>query len=207
MAYQLVLWDFDGTLADTLEGLLTIYNDLATLHGFRAIADPLAARDLTALQLLRACDVPLWRVPFVLRKIIALQSGRMADVRLFPEVHSVLRALHQSERRLAVLSSNTRANILTCLRANGADSLFESVDGYPRLFGKARGIRRALAARGVERRDVLYVGDEVRDVEAARQAGVAIAAVTWGLNSRDLLARHQPDHLIDRPEQLYDVLA
>jgi phosphoglycolate phosphatase len=206
MAVQLILWDFDGSLADTLSGLLTIYNDLAVHYGFRPVTDPLAARNLTALQLLRACNVPLWRVPFVLRRILALQSSRMAHVRLFPDVEPVLRELHQSQRRLAVLSSNTRTNILTCLRANQVDGLFESVDGYPRLFGKARGIHRVLTARGVGASEVLYVGDEVRDIDAARQAGVAIAAVTWGLNSPELLARHQPDYLIERPDQLYEVL-
>jgi phosphoglycolate phosphatase len=207
MAYRLSMWDFDGTLADTLAGLLTVFNEVAQRHGYQTLADPLAFRDLSIRQILRASKIPLWRLPLLIRKVLAQQSGKMAEVRLFPDVYALLRTLHQSERRLAVLSSNSRDNILTCLRANGADGFFESVDGYPRLFGKARGIRRVLAARGVAPGEGLYVGDEVRDIEAARKAGVAVAAVTWGLNSRALLASHEPDHLIERPEQLYDVLA
>jgi phosphoglycolate phosphatase-like HAD superfamily hydrolase len=53
---------------------------------------------------------------------------------------------------------------------------------------------------------VLDVGDEVRDIETARQAGVAVAAVTWGFNSRELLARHAPDYLVERPEPILSLL-
>jgi phosphoglycolate phosphatase-like HAD superfamily hydrolase len=52
----------------------------------------------------------------------------------------------------------------------------------------------------------VYVGDEVRDIVAARKAGVDVAAVSWGYNTREVLAKHEPDYLIERPELLPTLL-
>jgi phosphoglycolate phosphatase len=202
MRYQLALWDFDGTLADSLAGLLAVFNELALRHGFRPVEDPEAARGFTALALLRRQGVPLTRLPFLVRDMLAAQRGRMADTRLFPGLADVLQALRRAGCRLGVLSSNAADNILACLRGNGVEGLFDAVVGYRRLFGKARAIRRFIKGQGVAAAEVLYVGDEVRDIEAARQAGVAVAAVTWGFNTKELLARHGPDYLVERPEQI-----
>jgi phosphoglycolate phosphatase len=206
MRYRLFLWDFDGTLADTLASSLHLYNDLAVRHGFHPVADPEGVRGLTPFEFLRRHDIPLAKVPVLIREMRAAHRGRMAGTRLFPGLRPVLEAIGGAGRRMGILSSNGRENILTCLRANQAEGMFDPVVGYSRLLGKARPIRRVLRAAGLAGRQVVYVGDEVRDIEAARQAGVAVAAVTWGFNARDLLARHAPDHLIDAPEQLLPLL-
>jgi phosphoglycolate phosphatase-like HAD superfamily hydrolase len=107
---------------------------------------------------------------------------------------------------MSVLSSNSRENILACLQANGIADHFESVVGYRRVLGKGEGIRRFLKGRASVGERAVYVGDEVRDVVAARKAGVDVAAVTWGYNTRELLSEHAPDYVIERPEQLLTLL-
>ena len=54
---------------------------------------------------------------------------------------------------------------------------------------------------------MLYIGDELRDVKASQKAGVPIAAVTWGFNSRQSLAAAKPDYLFDRPADFLTLLA
>jgi phosphoglycolate phosphatase len=206
MRYPWLLWDFDGTLADTLPCLLRIYNEVGPRYGLCPIDDPEAARRLPLRELVRGSGISSLKLPLLLREVFAAQSLQVAGLRLFAGLPGVLEAVHQSGRRMSVLSSNTEANIRTCLGANGVEGLFESVLGYSRLFGKARALRRFVRARGIDRRQVLYVGDEVRDVEAARAAGVAVAAVAWGFNAAELLARHGPDHLVEEPRQLLGLL-
>jgi phosphoglycolate phosphatase len=206
MRYGLLLWDFDGTLADTLASSLQLYNELAVRHGFRPVADAQAARGLTPLQFLRDHGIPMTKAPLLMREIRAAHRKHMADTPLFDSLLPVLEAIRQSGRCMGILSSNSRGNILACLRANHVEGLFDPVISYSRLLGKARPLRRVLRTGDLAGGDVLYVGDEVRDIEAAREAGVAVAAVTWGFNARDLLADHSPDYLIDRPEQLLQVL-
>ncbi len=206
MGYQLILWDFDGTLVDTFASLVGIYNDLAARHGIRPVTDPEAVRGLTPLEFLKKQNIPWRLVPSLAQEVRVAQASQMAGTRLIPGLVPVLEALRRAGGRMGVLSSNASANIQSCLRANGVEDGFDFILGYSRLLGKARGIRRLLKDRALDPRAVVYVGDEVRDLEAARQAGVAFAAVTWGFNSRELLAQRQPDYLVDRPEELRQLL-
>jgi phosphoglycolate phosphatase len=204
--YPLVVWDFDGTLADTFGLALTTFNELAGRWGLRPITDPESARRLTGREFLRQHGVSWLRLPRVVRAYHAAVRGQMAGVQLFAGVPELLRGLRGRGVRLGVLSSNTRENILTCLAAAGLAGEFEFVVGYSRLFGKARALRRVLRATGVAPGQCLYVGDEVRDLEAARRAGAAFAAVSWGFHAEDLLAGYGPTYLVRTPAELLPVI-
>lgn len=59
---------------------------------------------------------------------------------------------------------------------------------------------------GIRPEETIYVGDETRDIEAARKTNIEIIAVSWGYNSKQLLEKQKPDFLIDKPRQLVDIL-
>jgi phosphoglycolate phosphatase len=206
MRYEFVLWDFDGTLADTFSLMVSAYNALASRKGLRPLEDPEAARGLSPLALLRTLGVPPARVPSLVAGVLAAVRRDMPAVPLFPGVPEALDALGRAGCRMSVLSSNSRDNILACLRANDVAGSFESVVGYRRIFGKGEGIRRCLRGRAAAGQRAVYVGDEVRDIAAARKAGVDVAAVSWGYNTRELLAEYDPDFLVERPGQLPNLL-
>jgi phosphoglycolate phosphatase len=205
-AYQVLLWDFDGTLADTLSGLLGIYNDFAVRDGYRPITDPEVVRRSSLGTLLRTHRISLLRLPFLIREVLSAQRARMSSTSLFPGLTELLQVLHDRGYRLGVVSSNNVQNIRTCLRANGVEHLFDGIVGCSRLFGKARVLRRVRRFHAATRHKVLYIGDEVRDIDAAHRAGVDVAAVTWGMHAPELLAQRKPDHLIDSPNQLLSLL-
>jgi phosphoglycolate phosphatase len=204
--YAFVLWDFDGTLADTFSCMVAAYNTVAARRGLRRIEDAAAVRGLTPLALLRTLDIPLVRLPSLLAGVLAAVRRDMPAVRLFPNMAEILDSFAREGCRMSVLSSNSHDNILTCLQANSVADHFESVLGYRRLLGKGEGIRRFLRERAAAGERAVYVGDEVRDIVAARKAGVDVAAVTWGYNTSELLAQHAPDYLMERPEQLLTLL-
>jgi len=206
MRYTFVLWDFDGTLADTFSCMVSAYNNLAERRGLRRLDDPGAARGLTPQALLRTLNIPLLRIPSLLSGVLAAVRRDMPGIHLFPGVSEVLDAFGRADCRMSVLSSNSRENILACLHANGVVGRFESVVGYRRILGKGDGIRRFVKARAAVGERAVYVGDEVRDIQAARKAGVDVAAVTWGYNTSELLTKQDPDYLIERPEQLLSLL-
>ena len=51
-----------------------------------------------------------------------------------------------------------------------------------------------------------YIGDEVRDIEAAKEAGINSVAVTWGFSDLAQLKKAKPFALITKPEQLLDII-
>jgi phosphoglycolate phosphatase len=207
MPFKLVVFDFDGTLADSLGGMVRIFNQLAAELGHRPVEDVAAARAMTTRQFLKHHGIPFWRLPRLVRRYRTL-AGQDADTtKMFPGLPDALAVLRANGSRLGVLSSNSEENIRRGLRANGVEELFAFVVGYPKLFGKARALKRILRAERVERSDVLYVGDEVRDVEAAKKAGVTSAAVTWGVHAESLLRANAPDYLVAEPAELLRLIA
>lgn len=204
---RLIVWDFDGTLADSLPGMVAIFNRLAPELGYKPVTDVAAARGLTTRQFLKQHGISLWRLPKLVRKYHAAAAGHADAVKLAAGLADVLADLAARGHRLGVLSSNREDNIRRTLRANGVEHHFAFVIGYPRLFGKGKALRRILKADGLAAADVLYVGDEVRDVEAARKAGVAVAAVTWGFHAEPLLRANRPDYVVSDPWELLHVVS
>ena len=62
-------------------------------------------------------------------------------------------------------------------------------------------MRRYCNKRTLKACEVIYVGDEVRDITGAKNAGVKVIAVAWGYNSRELLEKHKPDFPVDTPQE------
>lgn len=202
MGYSLVLWDFDGTLADTLSLGMEVYNEIAERHHFVKLSDPSALREMKLRDALKFLGIPLWRVPGLVHEIIGQQKDRMPQVRLYPGIDVVLKQLQQEGLSLGIVSSNSEQNVRLCLAANGCEQYFKWIIGQSKLFGKHRALRLTMARQAVSREEVVYVGDEVRDIAAAQRLGIAVAAVTWGFNAESLLACHQPTYLITEPSQL-----
>jgi phosphoglycolate phosphatase len=200
MRYRLIVWDFDGTLADTLALSIETFNALAARHGFRPLGDLAVVRGLNTRAFLKHHRIPLWKVPMLTAEYHVAVGAHMATVRLFAGLADVLRGLRGAGFRQGVLSSNAAENVRACLEANAAGDAFDFVVGYPRLFGKATAIRRLLRRHAVAPREFLYVGDEVRDVEAARKAGVDVTAVAWGYHAPELLARQAPTYFWKSPD-------
>src|SRR5262245_43923057 len=151
MTFKLVVFDFDGTLADSLLTTLGIFNRLAAELRYKPIEDPDAARSLTTRQLLKQHGISLWRLPRLVRRFHAAASEEADKLKLYAGLPEALGALHASGLRLGILSSNKEDNIRRCLRANGAEEFFAFVVGYPKLFGKGRALRRIVRAERLER--------------------------------------------------------
>jgi len=206
MTLKLVVWDFDGTLADSLPTAVSIFNRLAPEMGFKPLEDVDAARGLSTRQFLRQQGISLWRLPRLVRRYQAAAAEEADRLKLASGLGEVLAGIAATGLRLGVLSSNCEDNIRRCLRANNAEQHFAFVVGYPRLFGKGKALKRILRAEKLSRQEVLYIGDELRDVEAAKKAGVKVAAVTWGFHTAELLRSGAPDFVVNEAAELMELV-
>lgn len=130
MPFKLVVWDFDGTLADSVPTAAAIFNRLAPDMGFKPIEDLTAARSLSTRQFLKQHGISLWRLPKLVRRYQAAAAEEADRLKLVAGVPDVLAALASAGVRLGVLSSNREDNIRRCLRANGAEQHFAFVVGW-----------------------------------------------------------------------------
>lgn len=199
-----LLFDFDGTLADSLSAIVEITNRLAPEFGYRPtrLEEVEALKGLTARQLIRYSGIPLLKIPALLRRVRAEMRSHGAAIPPCPGMPGIIQQLAAQQHTLGVITSNTSYTVNTFLQAQGLKEHFVSVDGGGTLFRKGKLIAQCLERHRFIPAQTVYVGDEVRDIEAARFAGIRSIAVTWGFNSRDALAAARPDWLVDDPIML-----
>ena len=170
------------------------------------IDDPQAVRGLTMRQFLRSHNVPAHRVPFLFARFLTTMKSATEIPKLYPGIAHAVRQLSESGYRHGIVSSNDTQSIERCLEHNQLRDAFSSVCGTSRLFGKEHRLRKALKEFDANPEDSVYLGDEVRDIEAAKACGIPIVSVTWGLNSRDILVKHNPAFVCDQIDELPDQL-
>lgn len=198
------MFDFDGTLADSLSAIVEITNRLAPEFGYRTT--PLeqvdALKGLSARQLIRYSGIPWLKIPALLRRLRT--ELKAYSTRLFPHegIPETIQQLHRQAYPLAVVTSNTPDVVNAFLATHTLDHCFINVAGGGTLFGKGRLITKCLDRHQFDPDSTVYVGDEVRDIQAARAVGLRSIAVTWGFNNRAVLAKARPDWLIDDPKAL-----
>ncbi len=203
---RLLLFDFDGTVADTFQCGLEILNLMAPEFRYRRLeeADVARARDMRTRELTKFLGIPATRLPKISKRGKEELNKRMDKIQPFEGMVDLVRNLHAGGFRLGILTSNSEENVALFLKKFGIE-LFDFVCTSSKLTGKARVIRKILKEHKLKPMQVLLVGDEVRDIEAAQETGIHMAAVTWGYNSRKSLGALNPDHLIETPEELREL--
>jgi len=152
-------------------------------------------------EILKRLDVPLWKLPMIATRMRNLKRSHIDDIPLFAGVPAMLNALGESGVRLALVSSDNEANVRRQLGPDIA-ALFSEFDCGASLFGKASKFTRLIKRTGVPPAKVIAIGDEVRDIEAARSAGVAFGAVSWGYADAAALRARAPDMVFESIEDI-----
>jgi len=206
--YKLVIFDFDGTLADSARWLAREINPLAARFGFRRVTEAeievLRGRDTRGV--LDALGVAQWKLPFIARHLRRRMTEDAETIQLFPGAKALLRRLAGQGVVLGVVSSNSAENVRRVLGPEAA-ALVEHYACGASLFGKARQFRKLVRRARVKPCETLCIGDETRDIEAARAAGLASGAVAWGYACREVLAERAPTWFFETPDEVAERLA
>lgn len=205
--YALVIFDFDGTLADSGDWFLSIADHLAERFKFQSVAadEVELLRGRSSSEVIRHLGIPRWKLPAIGRYVHALLAQQTDRIALFDGIVPVLRQLAESGVRLALVTSNAERNARAILGPDNA-ALFERFECGASLFGKAPRYRRVLRKTKIAPSDVLSIGDETRDVAAAKKVGVHSGAVLWGYANRQALTQLQPDFLFERPDDVLSLV-
>lgn len=201
-----MIFDFDGTLANTLPVFQDVFDTVIDRHALRR---PNAAevdwlRTQPTVEVLRWLGVSPWQLPAILRFARLRMQARAAEITLFPGIAALLAALADSGIRTAVVSSNAERTVRTVL----GPALLANVNALRcgvGLLGKASRLRGVMRELGATPAVTMFVGDEERDVAAARDAKVRAIAVTWGYAAAHALA--QADALCDDLDSLTRALS
>lgn len=208
MKYKLVMFDFDGTLADSFPWVLSVANDIASQYHLNQIGrDGVEAlRHSSAGQLLKRLNVPVWKVPFMVRRFRTIMSRQIGQITLFEGVGQVLANLSRQGCILAIISSNSATNVRQVLGRENTRWIRYYECGIS-LFGKSARIRKVLWQSAVQPDQAILIGDEIRDGEAARRTGVAFGAVGWGYTAVEALRAESPRVIFQQPFDILQALS
>lgn len=200
MRYPAILFDFDGTLVDTVRLILDSFHHTMRVHGLEPRSDDYWIAGL---------GTPL-RVTFrdftddpdgVQRMIDTYREWNLshhdAAIRAYPGALHEVRRLKADGRKLAIVTSKNRHGLERGLGVCGFDGLFDvlvTCDDLEACKPSPEPVLLALERLGVEPQDAMMVGDSPHDMAAGRDAGAATAACLWGPFTREQLAPERPDH-------------
>lgn len=192
MKYQLVILDFDGTLADSFPWFIRVFNEVADKFSFRKIRDHEidTLRGLSGREMMKHLGVATWKVPLIVAHMRKLKTRDIDTIKLFPGVPEMMRGLKAAGIELAIVSSNAPHNVEKVLGANRA--LIDYLDCGGSIFGKASMLEKVLKQSATPADRALCIGDEIRDLEAAKSAGIPFGAVAWGYTNLPALQKHGP---------------
>jgi phosphoglycolate phosphatase len=204
--YKYIVFDFDGTLVDSRSVFLTVYNDIAAKHGYNAMT-PENLEHMRSLSVSERCKylkVPMYRIPFIVPVFLKSYTGLVHTLQFNPGMKEVLERLSDNDMPFALLSSNSKENISAFFGHQGiaVDDIYTS----GKVFGKDKAIKKLLRDKKLKASEILYVGDEAQDIIACKKTGIKIAWVSWGYDSLTAVESYGPDHIIDDPSELLDVI-
>lgn len=199
-----IIFDFDGTIADTLETIAILYNKIA--HDFNckpvSFEEKEKFRSMKTHEFLKECNIPVLLLPVLAIKIKAELKFEIRKVKAIAGIVDALHEIKNAGYSIGVMSSNSVENINIFLRENSIEKLFDFVHSGKNIFGKDKVILRLLSKHKLKKENVIYVGDETRDIEALKRIKLPIIAVSWGFNSHKVLEKLNPEGLIDNPNEL-----
>lgn len=202
----MIIFDFDGTLANTHHLILKHYNAFAERNPWfnLAVADhefQQNARGMTMLQARKELQIPYYKLMLIVPMIRRALFNDYRPEMLFDGVATILEDFYQSGIDLAILSSNKRKAMQKVLDIHFNKMQFV-IDNC--FFRKGRVLKKIAKLHPGESHT--YISDAAADVVAAREAGLNTVAVSWGLHDEDFLKASNPDYLVHTRAELRDVL-
>ena len=202
-----VLFDFDGTLVDSKDAVVTAFNRIALKHKFKTITpDEMDyIKSLSMQDRFLYLKVPLYRLPFLRKEMLAIYHEQIRQVPLIPGMAAVIDALREAGLKTGIISSNDVMIIKAIMELNGIAPP-DDICCSGKLFGKDRVFRTFLRQKKLHGDQVLYICDEQRDITACNKAGIRPVWVSWGFEAAEMIQSDAPLSIAHTPEELLDII-
>lgn len=203
----ILIFDFDGTIADTHHYIVKISNRLANEFGYTEILpeEVSGLKDKTVQEVIRHLNVPFLKIPAIVARAKKEFQKDIKDLNPIQNLKEALEHIKAAGVQIGILSSNASENIQVFLEHHDLN-IFDFICSTTNIWGKHISLNKVIQQKGLQKDRIVYIGDEMRDINAAKKLGVKIAAVTWGYNSAQSLKNLNPDYLCDDPEDLFTLI-
>ena len=195
-----LIFDFDGTICDSLDALLGVINPvLKKLR--KGILTKEEIREKGAARLLKEKGIPKFLLPIIVVYARHRLTQIIPNQKPFKDIKKVIQSL-STNNTLGIVTSNSTKNVNEFLQNNDMNEFFTFIYQSVNYLDKSTRISNALVNHNLKSKETYFIGDETRDINAAKLAGVKAIAVTWGVEGENLLKRSKPDKIVHKPKDL-----
>ncbi len=200
-----IIFDFDGTIADTIELGLSTFNLIASEYDCKPVREEDLAmlRTMKPQELIKTYGISNIKLTLILLRIRKELKARIHELKPIKGILNSLMEIKNSGLRMGILTSNSRNNVEMFLDNNQMTDFVDFIYSGRSFFGKDKVLRRLFANEKILKENTIYVGDETRDIEASVRIGIPVISVAWGFHNRDILASLNPDQIAETPEDLF----
>lgn len=208
MKYKYILFDFDGTIADTEDVNFDIFQQLASKYKLRQVEKEELPflKKMSASQIMKDLNVKAYRLPLMLRQGKKILKENIVNIKFCQEnTVEVLKELRSQGLKIGIITTNSKTNVSKFLDYNDA-KIFDFIYSAS-MFGKERKFKKIMKKNNLTPRDILYVGDEIRDIDSAHKCNIDVASVSWGYNDRESLLENNPNYIVDEINELLEIIS
>ena len=202
-----VIFDFDGTIADSKMALLSSWNSLAKKHNFKEMKfDEIEIlKKLSMKERCKLLNFPMYKLPIIIPQMYKLYRQAIHEVTLFDGVKDLLHELEKKGYKMTIIFFESKENILGFLKSHNIESVTK-VLCLVNIFGKDKLIKKFLKDQKLKASEVMYVGDEQRDIVACKKTGVKMIWVGWGYDSIEVIEAEKPEYRVYTPVEILEVI-
>ena len=212
---KLAVFDFDGTLFDSVEDVVICFNETLKIHGFPALTheeylDRLGGNIDEMVSLILDDKNTPENIELVKNTYGKLYSASpKLNTRPFENIHEVLNELQERNILLAINSNRSTESVREYVDKFFPDIDFVAIEGHnqgypskPNPYAVEKMLNKFEVAKG----EAIYIGDTIKDIKTAQNAKIDCVLVRWGYGRKDAFESDYPLYVIDEVHELLEII-
>lgn len=202
-----VFCDFDGTIVDSAQLVYDLFNSFSDKYDYKKMPQERMEyiRSITFRERFKQYDVSFFKVPLLVMDVVREYKKSVPDLQANYEMKEVLKELKGYGVKLILISANSKENIEKFLKLNNME-YFDEIIRSNRFFGRNLTINNYIKSHKLKRDETILIGDEHRDIVAAKKSNIKVISVTWGYDLKELLVSANPEFLVGKPIEILNVM-
>ena len=200
---NLLIFDLSGTLCDTRPFILKTLNSLGKKYGLEKVTDGALYKDMESRIMYKKIGIRWYNVvPIMLAMNKALERN-VLKIKPFSDIKSIFKLINSRNWKIGIVTSSSMKFANSFIKKNNIENVRFILSGN--LLVSKKYLLKYVSSH-TQAKNIIYVGDETRDIKAAKANNMKTIAVTWGFHSKELLESYTPDYIVDSPTQVIDIL-